>query len=147
MRDHRPAECGQGLITCKGGVWTIPNTSCPVSTAKAKTDIVYVDETKRAELHAQTMAVRLATYRYTTPASDGAPHLGFVIEDMPSASPAVLRSREQVDLYGFASMAVASLQEHERKINALEAELVRVRRENDALRARRPAGRPASETR
>lgn len=133
-----PAECGQGLITCKDGVWGIPNTACPVSTAKAKTDIVYVDETTRGALHAQTMAVRLATYRYTTPASDGAPHLGFVIEDMPSSSPAVLRSREQVDLYGFASMAVASLQEHERKIGALEAELGRLRRENEALRMRRP---------
>lgn len=133
------AECGQTTLACQRGEWTIPNNSCPISTAKAKTDIVYVDESARASLHAQTMAVRLATYRYTTPASDGQPHLGFVIEDMPQGSPAVLRSREQVDLYGFASMAIASLQEHERKLAALEAELARVRRENDTLRGRRPA--------
>ena len=131
-----PAECGQSTIACKGGVWTIPNSACPVSTAKAKADIAYVDDAARAALHAQTMAVRLATYRYTTPASDGAPHLGFIIEDMPPGSPAVLRSREQADLYGFVSLAVASLQEHERKLGALEDEVARLRRENEALRMR-----------
>jgi hypothetical protein len=89
------------------------------------------------------MSTRLATYRYKRPAPlgmgpDDAPHLGFIIEDMPGGSAAVLPSRDRVDLYGYTSMTVASLQHQQREIDELRADLTRLRAENAALkRARR----------
>jgi hypothetical protein len=69
----------------------------------------------------EALHIRLATYRYRPEAGDPAPtHLGFVIEDDP-ASPAVTPDRQHVDLYGYVSMAVATIQEQAREIDALRA--------------------------
>jgi hypothetical protein len=113
-----PVECGQSIIACKSGVWNVVNTACPVSTARAKTGIAYLSASDTDALHDDVMRIRLATYRYRS--GDDATHLGFIIEDMPSGSPAVMRSREHVDLYGYTSMAVAALQKQDEKIAALE---------------------------
>jgi hypothetical protein len=61
-------------------------------------------------------------------------HLGFIIEDMPEGSAAVLPSRDRVDLYGYTSMTVASLQHQQREIDELKTELAKLRRENAALK-------------
>jgi hypothetical protein len=61
-------------------------------------------------------------------------HLGFIIEDMPEGSAAVLPSRDRVDLYGYTSMTVASLQHQQREIDALKAELAKLREENAAMK-------------
>jgi len=134
-----PGECGQPILSCSKGVWTLPNVSCPVSTARAKREIAYVDRDGTERLHDQLMSTRLASYRYNSPAPDGmgggdARHLGFIIEDMPEGSAAVLPSRDRVDLYGYASMTVASLQHQQREIDELKAELEKLRRENAALK-------------
>jgi len=127
-----PGECGEPILECEKGVWTLPNVSCPISSARAKQEIAYVDRDETARLHEQLMSTRLTTYRYKSPAPDGmggneARHLGFIIEDMPAGSPAVLPSRERVDLYGYTSMTVASLQHQQREIEALKAELAQLR--------------------
>ena len=80
----------------------------------------------------RTLATRLATYEYKS--QDHSRHLGFIIEDDPS-SPAVLRGQDRVDLYGYASMAVATLQVQEREIVQLRREVEDLRRE---LREARP---------
>ena len=100
--------------------------ACPLSTKSAKRDIAYVDREETERLHEELMGVRLATYRYKT--GDDAPHLGFIIEDMSRSSPAVLPSRERVDLYGYVSMAVASLQQQQHEIDALKAEVAALKR-------------------
>lgn len=130
-----PQECGQALLNCQSGVWTLQADGCPASSAKVKKDIAYVDDARAEALHEQLMSVRLATYRYK--AVDHDPHLGFIIEDMPNGSPAVLPSRERVDLYGYVSMAVASLQVQEQQIRKLQVEVDQLAKENAALRAKR----------
>jgi hypothetical protein len=134
-----PGECGQPVLSCEKGVWTLPNVSCPISTARAKREIAYVDADDTERLHAQIMSTRLATYRYKSPAPAGmggsdARHLGFIIEDMPEGSAAVLPSRDRVDVYGYTSMTVASLQHQQREIDALKAEVARLRDENAAMK-------------
>jgi hypothetical protein len=127
-------ECGQSRMECRGGVWQIANTSCPASTAGAKEDIHYVSDSDAEYLRQSLMRIPLATYRYK--GSDATTHLGFVIEDVEARSPAVLPSRDRVDLYGFVTMAVAALQRQEKDIATLKADVARLVRENAALRAR-----------
>lgn len=97
---------------------------CPISSRKFKDGIRYVDSSGLEQLHDETLALRLATYRYKPEAADPNPqHLGFIIEDTPLASPAVDRSREHVDLYGYMSMLVATMQVQEEEIAELRREL------------------------
>jgi hypothetical protein len=134
-----PTECGDPFLACDKGIWTLPAVGCPISTGRAKREIAYVDRDETDQLHEQVMSTRLATYRYKSPAPDGmggndARHLGFIIEDMPEGSAAVLPSRDRVDLYGYTSMTVASLQHQQREIDALKAELAKLREENAAMK-------------
>ena len=72
--------------------------------------------------------MHLATYRYRS-AAFGTPgkHLGFIIEDSPEV-PAVSPSHQTVDLYGFASMLLATSQAQQRRIEVLEGEVARLKR-------------------
>jgi hypothetical protein len=75
-------------------------------------------------LHDETLRLQLATYNYKPEAADPGPrHLGFIIEDTPPATPAVGWSRERVDMYGYLSMVVATMQVQEREIAELRHEL------------------------
>jgi hypothetical protein len=109
---------------------------CPISVRAAKTEITYVDRDGKNALHAALMGVKLADYRYKTEPEGGKHHLGFLIDDQPLASPAVLPSRERVDLYGYTSMAVAALQVQEARIVAQDAELAAQQARIVALEAR-----------
>jgi hypothetical protein len=98
--------------------------ACPVSSRKFKEGVTYVDEQGLQQLHDQTLGIQLATYNYKAGVSDPAPrHLGFIIEDMPAATPAVGWSRDHVDLYGYVSMVVATMQVQEKEIADLRREL------------------------
>lgn len=101
---------------------------CPISTRAAKEDIHYLSESEIARMAATTEAMRVASYRYRS-AAFGAPgrHLGFIIEDSPDV-PAVSPSHRNVDLYGFASMLLATSQAQARRIEALEREVARLRK-------------------
>ena len=131
-----PAECGQTVVECRKGVWDLTNASCPASSASVKRDITYVDQDRAERLHEELMSVKLATYRYK--AGDESSHLGFIIEDMPPGSPAVLASRDRVDLYGFVSMTVASVQQQQKEIDLLKREVARLAKENAAMKRRAP---------
>jgi hypothetical protein len=110
------------------GVWNLTNSACPISSARFKRDISYIDDRRAERLREELLSMRMATYRYAQ--DDGAMHLGFIIEDMPPGSPAVLPTRERVDLYGYISMAVAALQQQEKEIEALKAQVARLEKEN-----------------
>jgi hypothetical protein len=89
-----------------------------------KKDISYLSDAELQALADRTMSTRLATYTYKD--GDPATHLGFIIDDDPT-SPAVLQGRGRVDLYGYASMAVATLQVQEREIAELRQEIAALR--------------------
>ena len=131
-----PVECGQTVLACSKGVWDLTNASCPASSASVKRDISYVDQDAAERLHDELMSVKLATYRYKV--GDDSAHLGFIIEDMPPGSPAVLASRDRVDLYGFVSMTVASVQQQQKEIDLLKREVARLAKENAAMKRRAP---------
>ena len=135
--DAAPLNCGP--VGCRPG-WpgctctNVPAGQCAcnflTSTARAKREIAYVDESTETRLHDDVMSVRLATYRYKPGVTgEDAQHLGFIIEDMPEGSPAVLASRDRVDLYGYMSMAVATLKVQERELEALKKRVARLEAE------------------
>jgi hypothetical protein len=108
-------------------VWTAEPGLCPISTRAAKEEIHYLSPAEIDQLAVETEAMKVASYRYRNAANGGAGrHLGFIIEDSPNV-PAVSSTRKTVDLYGFASMLLATSQAQARKIEALEREVGRLR--------------------
>jgi hypothetical protein len=104
---------------------------CPISSRAFKDGIRYVDGAGLEQLHDEILRLRLATYRYKPAASDPSrEHVGFIIEDTPPTSPAVDARRDHVDLYGYMSMLVATMQVQEKEIADLRRELEAARREN-----------------
>jgi hypothetical protein len=98
-----------------------------MSTRTVKEDIRYLSPQEIDHLAAETEAMRVASYRYRS-AAFGTPgrHLGFIIEDSPNV-PAVSPSRQTVDLYGFASMLLATSQAQAHRIEALERDVAQLR--------------------
>ena len=128
-------ECNR-LLLCATSDPTQGPVGCPVSRARFKREIAYLDEAELRRLHAELQRFRLATYRYRAAGPGDRAHLGFIIEDV-EPSVAVDAEGGRVDLYGYASMAVAALQVQARQIESLQAELLALRRELDARAPRR----------
>ena len=99
---------------------------CPISRAKWKSEVRYLDADQQAAMARELLDTRLATYRYTAAGPEAPRHLGFVIDDQPD-SPAVDARRDMVDLYGYLSMSVATLQVQQRQIEELRRELATLR--------------------
>lgn len=116
--------CGQMLL-CTSSDPTL--VGCPKSKAKFKSDIHYVAPAEQQRLANQLLDTKLATYRYTAAGPAAPRHLGFIIDDQPN-SPAVDAQRDMVDLYGYLSLSVATLQVQQQQIEEL-------RQQVEALRA------------
>ena len=126
------ANCGSTLICDDHDPKAM---GCPISTKKYKTGINYVDEAQLAQLHDETLNIKLATYNYKSAVADPDPkHLGFIIEDNPS-SLAVDKMHNRVDMYGYFSMIVASMQVQEKEIAELRSELKASERDAAACRS------------
>jgi hypothetical protein len=124
------AECDTGAA-CSGPLKCTTSDptnggQCPISRAKYKKDIEYLTTAERSKLADDVQSIPLVRYRY----KDGPEreHLGFIIEDV-EPSPSVDSQRDQVDLYGYTSMAIAALQEQRREIDGLKAEIRELRGE------------------
>jgi hypothetical protein len=116
-------HCG-AIEQCDTHDPTLNPGGCPVSSRAFKDGIRYVDGAELAELHDETLRLRLATYHYKPRVADPSKqHLGFIIEDTPAGSPAVDGPRDHVDLYGYMSMLVATMQVQEKEIADLRREL------------------------
>jgi hypothetical protein len=113
------AGCGVNLACV---VNPINRTMCPVSSAKYKTDINYLTERDLEKVAASVQSIKLATYYYKDQAPEEQRHLGFIIEDNPRSA-AVFTGRDRVDLYGYASMAIATVQVQRRHIDALQKQI------------------------
>jgi len=107
---------------------------CPISRARYKQNIEYLDATARRAVHDQVLQIPLARYEYAGSRADGRARLGFIIDDDPD-SPAVLPGGERVDLYGLASMAVATLQVQAEQLRSLESRLEQLEAELREARA------------
>ncbi len=100
---------------------------CPISLAKYKTGIHYLQPAQVQELARQALDLKLANWVYKADAS-GSLRTGFIIDDVPG-SPAVAADGEHVDLYGYTSMAVAAVQAQAAQIERLERELAELKAE------------------
>jgi len=105
---------------------------CPISSRRFKRDVQYLTDAEREACARQVGTIRLARYRYE---GSEEPRLGFVLEDDPPAA-AVDRGRDMVDLYGYSSLAVAALQVHQQRIEALEREVQELRATQRHVRKR-----------
>ena len=123
-------ECFAADAGCPPGCTTPP---CPISSKRYKKDIQYLGDAQREQLHEALLKLPLATFRYRGESEAARARLGFMVED--ATSPAcVADPGDRVDLYGYATMAVAAVQAQEREIEELRAEIAR-------LRAERPVSR------
>ena len=121
--------CGtDGARLCKQGAWyTATGGPCPVSSRRAKKNILYLSEAERLRVAEDLARFKLATYEYRDPALGDRRYLGFIIEDVPG-SPAVDRDGTMVDLYGYTSMLVAAVQAQGEAIAKLQTALAQVKR-------------------
>lgn len=116
-----PKDGCQRYLTCtdkdptNGGM-------CPKSRKDLKSEIKYLDDAQTKKLSAELLQTKLATYRYTAAGPKAPRHLGFIIDDQPD-SPAVDAQRDMVDLYGYLSMSVATIQQQQKQIDALRLEI------------------------
>jgi len=95
---------------------------CPISRARWKQGIEYLDQAELQSLHDEITHLPLATWQYKS--APGVPRLGFIIDDVePSAAVA----GDHVDVYGYLSMAVAAIQVQQRDIEALQSQLAALR--------------------
>ncbi len=119
-------DCNE-LLVCAASDPKDQEGGCPISLAAAKEGISYLDTQQRQAVADQLLATPLATWRYRDPANGVGTKLGFIIDDVPG-SPAVQASGGRVDLYGYTSMTVATVQLQQARIDALEAEVAELRR-------------------
>jgi len=112
----------------------VDGSMCPISLPERKVDIRLVDPGELAALGDALLATRLATWRYEDdPART--PRLGFLIDaDAPPFS--VAPSGENVDLYGYVSLAVAALKRQQAEVKTLRGDLEELRARLDALERR-----------
>jgi hypothetical protein len=118
--------CG-AVLTCAAADPKAGFGGCPLSSRQFKDGIEYLDPAALEQLHDQTLRIRLATYNYKAAYADPKPkRLGFIIEDNP-ASPAVDPAHDSIEMYGYLSMVVATMQVQEKEIASLKRELAATR--------------------
>jgi hypothetical protein len=139
---ERGATCGNGAQSC-GAVLICEDYDptiggCPISSAKFKNDVRYLSDADLERLRDEVEHIRLATYEYKPQFTDDpkAKHLGFIIEDAPESA-AVDRGHDRVDLYGYVSMVVASMQVQQKEIEALRQEVKTLRAASHQCGAKR----------
>jgi len=119
--------CG-AVLTCAAHDPRAGFGGCPISSRQFKDGIEYLDPARLEQLHDQTLRIRLATYSYKAAYADPRPRrLGFIIED-DSASPAVDPAHDAIEMYGYLSMVVATMQVQEKEIASLKRELAATRK-------------------
>lgn len=129
-----PQDDCNALVVCATTDPKEQEGGCPVSLRRFKKDITPLAPDERASLAASLLDTPLYRYRYLDQGPEVAPRLGFLIDDDPT-SPAVRPDGGRVDLYGYTSMAVATIQAQQAEIEVLKAELAALRARTEALEA------------
>jgi hypothetical protein len=118
------SQCNQ-LLVCARKDPKSQVGGCPISRLSYKSDVHYLDASELERYQQELLTLRLATWRYKH--SPARQRLGFIIDDHES-SVAVEDPGDRVDLYGYASLAVATLQRQAQQIAALEHEVALLKR-------------------
>ena len=111
-------QCGASL-RCTDRDPTAGPGGCPISRARFKDDIQYLDQGALQSYRDQITHLPLASYTYKH-AKGAGPQLGFIIDDI---EPSVAVAGDHVNMYGYLSMAVAAIQVQQRELDELRAEL------------------------
>ena len=98
-------------IVCENGT---------ISQRAFKDEITYLSEREREELSQEALQIPLARYRYRAEAPGGRRRLGFLIDDQPNPSPAVMDDRMHVDEYGYTSLLLVTIQQQAKDLAALQ---------------------------
>jgi hypothetical protein len=120
-------DCNEDLVCSTKDPRQQPG-GCPISRASYKKDIHLLSDGDLETYRDQLVALPLATYRYREAPSGSRLHLGFLIDGHESLA-CVEPDRDQVDLYGYASMAVAALKVQAREIDELKKDVAALRKE------------------
>ncbi len=126
-----PTDSCNRKLRCATSDPTMQTGGCPISRRSAKTDIQYLGDTELRRYADEVMNLKLATFKYR---SGGPTRLGFMIDDNPQ-SMSVDPERDMVDLYGYASMAMATLKVQKQQISELEQRLDALAKEIKSCRA------------
>jgi hypothetical protein len=128
-------NCNSVLICATSDPKSAPG-GCPESRKATKTDIEYLDVDGLKKIHKELMAMRLAKWRYKNEVPTPKARLGFIIEDI-EPSVAANSPRGQVDLYSFASMAVAAVQHQDKELTALKKEIAALKKMLNELKSKK----------
>jgi hypothetical protein len=118
--------CGVLLLCTDRDPRTQPG-GCPISRENFKRDIEYLSSVDLERYHDELLSLPLATYRYRDGGPTARKHLGFMIDGHESLI-CVEAERDMVDVYSYASMAVASLKVQARQIEELQRKVDRLQR-------------------
>jgi hypothetical protein len=126
-----PQDDCNALVICASSDPTMKPGGCPISRLRYKQDVHYLSAPELTRYRDELLAMKLATWRYKHDPSKE--RLGFMIDDN-EGSAAVDGKRDLVDLYGYTSMAVATIQLQAQQIETLKQEVAAMKK---ALRAAR----------
>ena len=126
-RQCDPVNLCNAVLVCATADPKTQPAGCPKSRKETKTDIRYLDVDELKKIHKELMAIRLAKWRYKNEVPTPKARLGFIIEDI-EPSVAANSERDRVDLYSFASMAVASVQHQDKELTALKKEVAALKK-------------------
>ena len=115
--------CAMGCQDTSEGVVCSNGT---ISQRAFKDDVVYLTDRERQELARQALQIPLARYRYRQEPASARRRLGFLIDDQPNPSPAVMEDRLHVDEYGYTSLLLVTLQQQAKEIAELRRRLERL---------------------
>jgi hypothetical protein len=105
-----------------------------------KRDIERLDDRGLERIYEQLRQIQLTTYQYKSAPADSPRRLGFIIDDTKTPYP-TNPDGMSVDLYGYMSMAVAAIQVQSKEIEALRAEVARLRHHRSDGRTGVPSSR------
>lgn len=113
---------------------------CPISRAAWKAHVQPLTGPEKEHLAQQALTVPLSSWNYAIPGPTEGRHVGFMLEDLPEGSPAV--RGDTVDLYGLATLSLAAIQQQQREIDTLRAEVETLRLRCGAAEVGAAAGAP-----
>lgn len=125
--DSARPKCNMPL-GAEEGICTANDFPClwgAVSSRKLKDEIAYLSDEEIVALARQALAIKLASYHYKNDKSEKK-NLGYILEDAPQAASSDM-TKGQVDLYAYASMVLAATKVQEKRIDALEKEMAKLR--------------------